>query len=149
IIRLILENKLRINLFSGPHLLTLYSGVSVSIQRMHNRALLEPNKKIIGQVAERVGHERMATALIEQLDADATIAEIRNNVSDLPAFVTDRLKIALKEKGTRHDLIDAVFSLGNEDDLVRLVARVKALQAFLTSDDGTNLLAGYKRAANI
>ena len=65
------------------------------------------------------------------------------------AFLADRLKVALKEKGVRHDLIDAVFSLGNEDDLVRLVARVEALQAFLKTDDGTNLLAGYKRAANI
>jgi glycyl-tRNA synthetase beta chain len=69
--------------------------------------------------------------------------------TEIPAFFADRLKVALKEKGTRHDLIDAVFSLGNEDDLVRLVARVEALQAFLKSDDGANLLAGYKRAANI
>jgi glycyl-tRNA synthetase beta chain len=69
--------------------------------------------------------------------------------SDLLAFFADRLKVALKEKGVRHDLIDAVFALGHEDDLVRLVARVEALQAFLKSDDGTNLLAGYKRAANI
>jgi len=68
---------------------------------------------------------------------------------DLMAFFADRLKVALKEKGTRHDLIDAVFSLGNEDDLVRLVARVEALQSFLKTDDGKNLLAGYKRAANI
>jgi glycyl-tRNA synthetase beta chain len=69
--------------------------------------------------------------------------------ADLLSFFADRLKVALKEKGIRHDLIDAVFSLGNEDDLVRLVARVEALQAFLKSDDGANLLAGYKRAANI
>src|SRR5471032_1690435 len=65
------------------------------------------------------------------------------------SFFADRLKVALKEKGTRHDLIDAVFSLGHEDDLVRLVARVEALQTFLKSDDGANLLAGYKRAVNI
>ncbi len=64
-------------------------------------------------------------------------------------FLADRLKVALREKGTRHDLIDAVFSLGNEDDLVRLVARVEALQSFLKTDEGANLLAGYKRAANI
>ncbi len=71
-------------------------------------------------------------------------------VSDeLTVFFADRLKVALKEKGIRHDHIDAVFALGNEDDLVRLVARVEALQAFLKSDDGVNLLAGYKRAANI
>lgn len=68
---------------------------------------------------------------------------------DLLSFFADRLKVALKEKGIRHDLIDAVFSLGNEDDLVRLVARVEALQAFLKTDDGKNLAAGYKRAANI
>ena len=65
------------------------------------------------------------------------------------SFLCDRLKVALREKGTRHDLIDAVFSLGNEDDLVRLVARVEALQTFLASDDGANLLTAYRRAANI
>ncbi len=65
------------------------------------------------------------------------------------AFFADRLKVALREKGVRHDLIDAVFALGKEDDLVRLVRRVEALQAFLKTDDGANLLTGYKRAANI
>jgi glycyl-tRNA synthetase beta chain len=69
--------------------------------------------------------------------------------SRLVDFVADRLKVALKEKGTRYDLIDAVFSLGGEDDLVRLVARVEALQSFLGTDAGKNLLAGYKRAVNI
>ncbi len=64
-------------------------------------------------------------------------------------FLADRLKVALREKGVRHDLIDAVFALGNEDDLVRLVRRVEALQAFLKTDDGANLLVGYRRAANI
>jgi glycyl-tRNA synthetase beta chain len=83
------------------------------------------------------------------MDADVTIKEMMDNVRDLDRFIADRLKVALKEKGVRHDLIDAVFSIGNEDDLVRLVARVEALQAFLKTDDGTNLLAGYKRAINI
>jgi len=68
---------------------------------------------------------------------------------DLLPFFADRLKVALRDKGARHDLIDAVFSLGNEFDLVRLRNRVEALQAFLKTDDGANLLAGYKRAANI
>ena len=67
----------------------------------------------------------------------------------LPAFFADRLKVQQKEAGVRHDLIDAVFALGGEDDLVRLLARVHALQAFVTTEDGVNLLAGYKRAANI
>jgi glycyl-tRNA synthetase beta chain len=71
-------------------------------------------------------------------------------VSDeLLSFFADRLKVALREKGVHHDLIDAVYALTHEDDLVRLVARVEALQAFLKTDDGINLLAGYKRAANI
>ncbi len=70
-------------------------------------------------------------------------------VRELAFILADRLKVALREQGTRHDLIDAVFSLGTEDDLVRLVARVEALQSFLKTDDGANLLAGYKRAANI
>ncbi|MBA4757898.1 glycine--tRNA ligase subunit beta [Sphingosinicella sp.] len=64
-------------------------------------------------------------------------------------FFADRLKVQQREAGVRHDLIDAVFALGGEDDLVRLLARVKALQAFIGTDDGANLLAGYKRAANI
>lgn len=65
------------------------------------------------------------------------------------SFLTDRLKVQQREAGVRHDLIDAVFALGGEDDLVRLLARVKALQAFVETDDGKNLIAGYKRAANI
>ncbi|QNQ08004.1 glycine--tRNA ligase subunit beta [Sphingomonas alpina] len=64
-------------------------------------------------------------------------------------FALDRLKVQQREAGVRHDLIDAVFALGGEDDLVRLLARVHALQSFVTTEDGTNLLAGYKRAANI
>ncbi|RXD03769.1 glycine--tRNA ligase subunit beta [Sphingomonas sp. UV9] len=64
-------------------------------------------------------------------------------------FLADRLKVQQREAGVRHDLIDAVFALGGEDDLVRLLARVHALQAFVTTEDGKNLLAGYKRAANI
>ena len=65
------------------------------------------------------------------------------------AFLADRLKVQQREAGVRHDLIDAVFALGGEDDLVRLLARVKALQAFVETGEGANLLAGYKRAANI
>ena len=68
---------------------------------------------------------------------------------EITGFALDRLKVQQREAGVRHDLIDAVFALGGEDDLVRLLARVKALQAFVASEDGTNLLAGYKRAANI
>jgi glycyl-tRNA synthetase beta chain len=68
---------------------------------------------------------------------------------DLLAFFADRLKVYLKDQGARHDLIDAVFSLGGQDDLLMIVRRVEALSKFLESDDGKNLLAGVKRASNI
>ncbi len=64
-------------------------------------------------------------------------------------FFADRLKAHLRDKGVRHDLVSAVFALGDEDDLVRLMARVEALAAFVASDDGANLLVAYRRAANI
>ncbi len=69
--------------------------------------------------------------------------------ANVPTFFADRLKVQQREAGVRHDLIDAVFALGGEDDLVRLLARVRALQGFVGTEDGANLLAGYKRAANI
>jgi glycyl-tRNA synthetase beta chain len=68
---------------------------------------------------------------------------------ELLDFFADRLKVALREKGVRHDLVSAIFSLGGEDDLVRLLARVDALKSFLDTDDGANLLVAYRRASNI
>jgi len=68
--------------------------------------------------------------------------------SDLLSFIAERLKVQLREQGLRHDLVDSVFALF-ENDLVRIVARVEALDGFLKTEDGKNLLAGYKRAANI
>ena len=68
--------------------------------------------------------------------------------NDLLAFIHDRLKVYLRDKGARHDLIDAALG-ENSDDLLMIVRRVEALGAFLSTDDGKNLLAGYKRAANI
>jgi glycyl-tRNA synthetase beta chain len=69
--------------------------------------------------------------------------------ADLLAFFADRLKVYLRDQGARHDLIDAVFALPGQDDLLMIVRRVEALGKFLDSDDGRNLLAGYRRAANI
>ncbi len=72
----------------------------------------------------------------------------KSALDNLVAFMIDRLKVHLRDQGVRHDLIDAVFALG-QDDLVAIVERVEALQSFLSTEDGGNLLAGYKRAANI
>jgi glycyl-tRNA synthetase beta chain len=69
--------------------------------------------------------------------------------SDLLSFFADRLKVQLREQGARHDLVDAVFALEGQDDLLMVVRRVEALGKFLDTDDGKNLLAGTKRASNI
>ena len=71
------------------------------------------------------------------------------NSRELLAFFADRLKFHLRDKGSRHDLIDAVFSLGDEDDLLMIVKRVEALGRFLDGDDGHNLLTGVGRATSI
>src|SRR5205085_8173612 len=72
-----------------------------------------------------------------------------NLISGLLSFFADRLKVQLREQGARHDLVDAVFALEGQDDLLLIVRRVEALGQFLDTDDGKNLLAGYKRATNI
>jgi glycyl-tRNA synthetase beta chain len=139
IIRIILENKLRLAL-RLPMLASLAAESPLGdvgwAERLRD-ALSSPS--LLRGVAE----ELKERALDGKRSKDAEIAD------KVMAFLADRLKVALREKGTRHDLIDAVFSLGREDDLVRLVARVEALQSFLASDDGTNLLTAYRRAANI
>lgn len=114
-------------------------------------------RAMLGVIATMLG-SRMRVSyreiLMQALDGYGPWREDRADklfefATDLFAFAIDRLKVQQKEAGVRHDLIDAVFALGGEDDLVRLLARVHALQAFVASEDGINLLAGYKRAANI
>jgi len=89
----------------------------------------------------------IATRLYRENNVDSEDAEKAS--SDLLGFFADRLKVHLREKGVRHDLIAAVFALGGEDDFVRLMARVEALGGFLSNEDGENLLVAYRRAANI
>jgi glycyl-tRNA synthetase beta chain len=76
-------------------------------------------------------------------------AEVRLGADDLIVFFADRLKIQLRDQGARHDLVDAVFALEGQDDVLLIVRRVEALGRFLDTEDGKNLLAGYKRATNI
>jgi len=81
---------------------------------------------------------------------DAGIIGQANRFSaDLLSFFADRLKIQLRDQGARYDLVDAVFALGGQDDLLMIVRRIEALGKFLDTDDGKNLLAGTKRASNI
>ncbi|HEY3948255.1 glycine--tRNA ligase subunit beta [Phenylobacterium sp.] len=92
---------------------------------------------------------RAALGVIRIILSTRARLPLRNIASaDLLAFFADRLKVLLREQGERHDLVDAVFALG-DDDLVRIVSKVNALSGFLGTEDGKNLLAGYKRAVNI
>ncbi|MCJ2177449.1 glycine--tRNA ligase subunit beta [Novosphingobium album (ex Hu et al. 2023)] len=112
-----------------------YVDVYFGLELVHGR---QPNLDEV----ERVATERNPSSMPLREQAFAAVRLLLD-------FFADRLKVQQKEAGVRHDLIDAVFALGGEDDLVRLLARVHALQAFVETEDGTNLLAGYKRAANI
>jgi glycyl-tRNA synthetase beta chain len=97
---------------------------------------------------------RWKAALTPNIERGKIIEEVEDLAAAILDFLEDRLKVQQREAGVRHDLIDAVFAArkadgAGEDDLVRLLARVKALQAFVESPQGADLLAGYKRAANI
>jgi glycyl-tRNA synthetase beta chain len=81
-------------------------------------------------------------------DADRNACWWVSRKSNLLAFFADRLKVHLKDEGVKHDVIDAVFALG-DDDLVRVTKKARALQAFMDTEDGRALLAGYTRAVNI
>jgi len=100
---------------------------------------LELAPAVRGALANRAGQTKDSEAAHR---LDRTAPEVLN-------FFADRLKVQQREAGVRHDLIDAVFALGGEDDLVRLLARVRALQDFVETEEGGDLHTAYKRAANI
>ena len=103
--------------------------------------------RLIAENALRLSLMKVAASALAGLSVKP--ADAQKLPSDLLAFFADRLKVQLREQGARHDLVDAVFALGGQDDLVMIVRRVEALGKFLDTDDGKNLLAGTKRASNI
>ena len=109
------------------------------------RIVLENDLRLPLSKTIEVALDRQPAALGKPGSSNSKEAVVR----DLLSFFADRLKVFLKDQGKRHDLIDAIFSLGGQDDLALIVRRVEALDAFLKTDDGANLLAGVKRAANI
>jgi glycyl-tRNA synthetase beta chain len=121
IIRTLLEGRIRLNL-----------GGAIDFQSRHFANPLAVHHRADGSI-ERISVQLMG---------------LSSPMVDLLAFFADRLKVLLRDQGKRHDLVDAVFALG-DDDLVRIVDRVEALDAFLKTEDGANLLAGYRRATNI
>lgn len=128
VVRIILDNSLRLNLV--PIL-------AVAMDRAF-MAATEVAKRSDGAVAGA----RVFRPVEPWGDQDV-------EVIDLLSFFADRLKVHLREAGARHDLVDAVFALPGQDDLLLVVKRVEALGRFLATEDGKNLLAGTKRAANI
>jgi glycyl-tRNA synthetase beta chain len=103
--------------------------------------------RLIVENSLRLSLMKVAASSLAGLSAKP--ADAQKLPGDLLAFFADRLKVQLREQGARHDLVDAVFALGGQDDLLMIVRRVEALGKFLESDDGKNLLAGIKRASNI
>ncbi|MEQ6334170.1 glycine--tRNA ligase subunit beta [Sphingobium sp. MK2] len=151
VIALILRNGIR---------LPLRLGIIVSFHRIYTQMVTSLGTEAIFEVrsarnfqdsVKDAAVKNLVDAYVKALNEVGPLTQsiIDNHLPDLLDFFADRLKVQQREAGVRHDLIDAVFALGGEDDLVRLLARVHALQSFVATDDGANLLAGYKRAANI
>ena len=136
-IRIILENGLRLNF--GDILITPFSRIYRSIAS--KRSLL------LNSTFDAASGQNHPSEFDKYLEQRATGRP--GEQTDLVAFFADRLKVYLRDKGARYDLIDAVFALPNQDDLLMIVRRVEALGKLLDTEDGKNLLAGYRRAANI
>jgi glycyl-tRNA synthetase beta chain len=150
VIRIVLENGLRLAL-TGPMNAAVWAVLldiefaredeaGVVVHSLEKRGF--PEGPELDEVVGAYNHSRRKTRAPDD-------ARIRETTASLIAFLADRLKVYLRDKGARHDLIDAVFALPGQDDLLLIVRRVEALGLFLDAEDGRNLLAGYRRAANI
>jgi glycyl-tRNA synthetase beta chain len=156
VIRLIVENGLRLPL-STILVDALKMSVRAITSQTIDKAQLKDRASTIADFQQKssdiVAQETISDYLAHDIMDDMSTRGLAGQAADgflkLLPFLADRLKVVLKERGVRHDLVDAVFALGGEDDLVRLLARVQALQDFLATDDGANLLIAYRRAANI
>ena len=106
---------------------------------------------VVSERVDRVQHPLDRPGLYDEIrQSSSSKGSAESEISsNLLSFFADRLKVYLRDKGARHDLIDAVFALPGQDDLVLIVRRVEALGRFLETEDGRNLLGGYRRAANI
>jgi glycyl-tRNA synthetase beta chain len=150
VIRIVLENDLRL-----PLVVPLMAQGLRYLQLSHEKKVDVVASGIVDLeivLNQRIDLDSLDPHLKKVLGAEAAAEDVRKYrriTADLLLFFADRLKVHLREKGARHDLIDAVFALGGQDDLALIVKRVEALAEFLTTDDGANLLAGVKRASNI
>jgi len=150
VIRTVLDNNLRMKL----------SSLLVSpVMRVLDKHVLLTNTEQHSTMRSQLwnapaSHEAALAILSKLLDYGVNPKwlveeKLAKPILELLSFFADRLKVQLREQGARHDLVDAVFALEGQDDLLMVVRRVEALGKFLDTDDGKNLLAGTKRAANI
>ncbi len=147
IVRTVLENGLRMPLRAS--IVTSMIRIEHGIQQ--DEAFAQALDVSIAEQRVEAQHGALQREIAAAI-RDAHTVDIEKAVDradDLLGFFADRLKVHLRESGARHDLIDAVFSLGGQDDLLMIVRRVEALGRFLASDDGANLLVGVRRAQNI
>jgi glycyl-tRNA synthetase beta chain len=154
VIRIAIENELRLPL--RMQLWRHFGAVARDEMLAQAIALLHPlHEDIVKLSAADIELAVKLEVLIDEKSKQVTgpvlvqAHSYLHQTHDLLAFFADRLKVQLREQGARHDLVDAVFALGGQDDLLMVVHRVEALGKFLDTDDGKNLLAGYKRATNI
>jgi len=140
VIRIVLENAVRLRIVRLTSSLFEQYDNSIMRRDIEDRARKAKELRITGGGMATASAREMTRFGVDFVDQRAV---------DLLAFFADRLKVQLREQGARHDLVDAVFALGNQDDLLLIVRRVEALGKFLDTEDGKSLLAGYKRAANI
>jgi glycyl-tRNA synthetase beta chain len=149
VIRIILDEKIKfpaLRVMTHPLRFAVVH-MNVAMQRMLQSLPAENNPEITQRML-RLGAQ--ATEIGSRLRFNAPAQEDELVLlNSLVAFLADRLKVQLREQGARHDLVDAVFALEGQDDLLLIVRRVEALGKFLDTEDGKNLLAGYKRATNI
>ncbi len=155
VIRTLLENQIRLPLWTGFVVLGRRA-MSAMLQEVVQKKVAIPFEAIsrlgsLEELTELVQLSQKAAALLtspENLTVPPQDWE-RRRANDLLGFFADRLKVYLRDKGARHDLIDAVFALSGQDDLLMIVRRVEALSRFLETEDGATLLALVRRALNI
>ncbi|RZJ05128.1 MAG: glycine--tRNA ligase subunit beta [Brevundimonas sp.] len=148
-IRLLLDNSVRANLRDvlPPAVTDVICDMKFGLLKRQDAALTDAARLGVEDGDLEHAQSRIGGRMAEYVDAD-DLVRASEVTEDLVRFFADRLKVLLRDQGKRHDLVDAVFALG-DDDLVRIVRRVEALDGFLATEDGANLLAGYKRASNI
>ena len=152
VIRLVLENDARAHLdrfFDGQLLRHEIAQSSDDAQ----------SQKLMGDMLKEIGEHGVfgsaVRTVLDTFDGDLPkhMEELKSSLpdvsTDLLSFFHDRLKVFLRDQGIRHDVIDACIAMDGNDDLTLLVKRARALEDFMKSDDGTNLLQGFKRANNI